>query len=60
MNLRIQSGLAHSRPTLDALSISFGLRACRQADKLSANFNRILHRPVGEELRFQIPYQVTN
>jgi hypothetical protein len=47
MNLRIQSGLAHSRPTLDAFSISFGPSACRQADKLSANFNRILHRPVG-------------
>jgi len=26
----------------------------------SAEFNRILHRPVGEGLLFQIPCQVTN
>jgi hypothetical protein len=53
MNLRVQSGLANSSPTLDAFSISSGHRTCRQADMWSAEFNRILHRPVGEGLLFQ-------
>jgi hypothetical protein len=55
MNLRGESVVAHSRPTLDAFSISFRLDSCQQADMESANFNRIPHLPVRQELRFQFP-----
>ena len=53
MNLRVQSGLAHSRLTLDALLNSFSLpHRCRPRSAVS---NSILHRPVRRELRFQFP-----
>jgi hypothetical protein len=51
MNLRVQSGLAHSRPALDALSISFGLPLLSPAAECRSQF--ILHRPARLELRFQ-------
>ena len=54
MNLRVQSGLAHSHQTLDASSISFrpptAVSSCG-----TPIFTLSLHRPVWLELRFQFP-----
>jgi hypothetical protein len=54
MNLRVQSGLAHSHQTLDASSISFrpptAVSSCG-----TPIFLCLLHRPVWLELRFQFP-----
>jgi len=44
MNLRIQSGFAHFRPTLDAFSQYHSGSTCRQADLCTSDFNCILHR----------------
>jgi hypothetical protein len=56
MNLRVQSGFAHSRLTLDAFSqFQSGLSTAGQADYELSEFHCILHRPVSLELRFQFP-----
>jgi hypothetical protein len=55
MNLRIQSGFAHFRPTLDAFSQYHSGSTYRQADLCTSDFNCILHRSVEPELRFQFP-----
>jgi len=52
MNLRIQSGFAHFRPTLDAFSQYHSGSTCRQADLCTSDFNCILHRTFKPELRF--------
>jgi len=54
MNLRVQSGLAHSRQTLDASSISIRLSTA-VADCGTPKFLCLLHRPVWLELRFHFP-----
>jgi hypothetical protein len=51
MNLRVQSGLALSRLTLDAFSISFGLPPPSTAAERQSQF--IMHRPAGREVRLQ-------
>jgi hypothetical protein len=53
MNLRVQSGLAHSCLTLDAFLISFSLPPPSPAAECRSQF--ILHRPDRRELRFQFP-----
>jgi hypothetical protein len=55
MNLRVQPGLAHSRLTLDAISVSTLLCCAGQADTVKPRFNPIPHRPATLELRFQFP-----
>jgi len=44
MNLRIQSGFAHLRPTLDAFSKYHSGSTCRQDELCTSDFNCILHR----------------
>ena len=51
MNLRVQSGLAHPRLTLDAFSISFRPSTLRTSRLGIAEFNRLLHLPARLELR---------
>ena len=53
MNLRVQSGLAHSRLTLDAL-INL-IRPSTAVAGCGCRFQFILHCPVRPELRFQFP-----
>ena len=55
MNLRVQSGLAHSRLTLDAISVSTLPYYAGHADSVKLRFNPIPHRPAKPELRFQFP-----
>jgi hypothetical protein len=51
MNLRVQSGLAHSHPALDAFLIS--LDSLLPSPAAERHFQFILHRPARRELRFQ-------
>jgi hypothetical protein len=55
MNLRVQPDLAHSRLTLDAISVSTLPYCAGQADTVKPRFNPIPHRPAKLELRFQFP-----
>jgi len=56
MNLRIQSGFAHFRPTLDAFSQYHSGSTCRQADLCTSDFNCILHRlPSRNCVSFRVP-----
>ena len=55
MNLRVQSGLAHSRLTLDAISVSSLPYCAGYAGSVKHGFHPIPHRPARLELRFQFP-----
>jgi hypothetical protein len=55
MNLRVQSGLAHSRLTLDAISVSSLPYCAGYAGSVKRGFHPIPHRPARLELRFQFP-----
>jgi hypothetical protein len=55
MNLRVQSGLAHSRLTLDAISVSTLPYGAGYAGSVKLKLLPIPHRPARLELRFQFP-----